>query len=432
MPRSDEMYQPQFEAMERQVLEPLQVELLRNTIAHIAIQNPAYHAKLGSPLAIDMRTLAHLRQLPLQNKNDLRDAYPLAYLCCQPRDVLRVHMSSGTSGQPVVCPYTQRDLKGWKEIMGRCLYLAGLRRGDPFQVSAPFGLMNGGFGCHFGAEELGALLLPIGGGRSLMQLRMLRDFGTRVIVGIASYFARLIELADEEGFDFRSEAKLKSVVAGSEMWSDNLRRKIEARMGVKSYDVIGMTETGGVGMGIDCDEQAGVHVWEDHYIAEVIDPATGEAAPDGEPGELVITTLKREALPVVRYRTGDITAVVSREPCACGRTSLRIARFTGRSDDMITLKGTKFYPQQVENIIMAHPEVAQDYVITLSTDEHELDQARLTIETDGAVGESLRAHLARELHDYLGFTIEVRLVPVGELPRPQGKAVRVVDERRAR
>jgi phenylacetate-CoA ligase len=421
------MFQPAEETGDRERLERLQLERLRTTVGRIAAHNPRYHQHLGAPAPRDLAALGDLRTLPFLTKADLRDAYPYGMACVGPDPVLRVHMSSGTTGAPIINPYTPADVQQWREVMARSLAVAGVSARDVVQVSAGFGLFTGGFGFHYGAEALGAMVLPIGGGRTLLQLQLMRDLGTTVLAAIATYPLRLIEVAHQEGFDF-GKTRLRVAVLGSETWSDELRDRIEAAMGIRTHDLIGMTETGGPGMGVDCEARAGIHVWDDHYLVEVVDPETGAPRADGEAGELVVTTLTRQGLPLVRYRTHDLTGIRSRERCACGRTGVRLDRFRGRTDDMVILKGVNFYPSQVEQRLLRQPGLGHEYQIVLEHDAGGGERMVLSVEVEaGAAGAEER--LRRELHDFLGITPEIRRCAVGELPRREGKAVRVVDNR---
>ena len=328
------MFQRRLETLDRELIEKIQLDRLRKTVRRIKEKNRKYWEKIGSPEPEDIKSLEDLRKLPFLTKEDLRQNYPFGLACGDQCEFVRFHMSSGTTGTPVVNPYTSADVEQWGEIMARCLSAAGLTYKDVLQITPSFGLFNGGFGFHYGAEKIGCFVVPIGPGRTLLQLKFLKDFKTTAIVGIASYPLRLIEVAKEEGFDFK-ETSLRIGIFGAEVWSEEMRRYIEREMGIESFDIIGMTETGGVGLGIDCEARTGIHVWEDHYIVEVVDPETGEPLPPGKEGELVITTLTREGLPLIRYRTRDITRILSYEKCSCGRTHVRIDRIKGRTDDML-------------------------------------------------------------------------------------------------
>jgi phenylacetate-CoA ligase len=313
--------------------------------------------------------------------------------------------------------------------MARSLVAAGVGAADVMLVTASFGLFTGGFGFQFGAEALGTMMIPVGAGRTLLQLQLLRDLGATVLAGIATYPLRMIEVARQEGFDFRT-TKLRVAVLGSEPWSDELRTRIEVEMGVRTHDLIGMTETGGPGMGIECLARKGIHVWDDHYLPEIVDPGTGRGLPDGEWGELVLTTLTRQGLPLVRYRTRDITRVRSRERCPCGRTGVRLDRFQGRADDMVIFKGVNFYPSQVEQILLRQPGLDHEYQLVLDRDAERGDHLVLCVEAGAAFDRDAETRLVRELGDRLNLKPEIRRMAVGEIPRPPGKAVRVVDRRR--
>ena len=425
------MFQSLEEARGREALEPLQLERLRQTVARIAAYNPDYHRHLGG---IDPRDLARLRDLealPLLTKDRLRDAYPYGMASAGPDPVLRIHMSSGTTGSPIVNPYTAADIQQWREVMARSYIVAGVAAKDVISITASFGLFTGGFGFHYGAEAIGAMVIPIGAGRTLLQLQLVRDLHVTVIVGIATYPLRMIEVARQEGFDFRA-TRLRVAILGSEMWSDELRARIEDEMGVRTYDIIGMTETGGPGMGIDCPARDGIHVWDDHYLPEIVDPKDGAVRPDGELGELVITTLTRQGLPLVRYRTRDLTRVRSRERCACGRTGIRLDRFQGRADDMVIYRGINFYPRQVEQVLLRQKGLDHEYQIVLDPGGARGEHMVLCVEASAEFDQAAEERLRRELHDFLSLTPEIRRLAIGEIPRSQGKAVRVVDRRAGR
>ena len=423
------MWQHRCETMERETLERLQLTRLRETIERIHEKNSHYFKKISSPRANRFHSLSDLAQLPLLTKADLRAAYPFEFACAPRQEFARMQMSSGTTGKPVLCPYTRADIAQWGECVARCLVAAGVTRDDVIQITPTFGLPNGGFGFHYGAEALGAFYIPAGPGRTLLQLQLMRDLGATVLTAIATYPLRLMEAAREENFDFR-QTKLRVGIFGSEMWSDELRARIEREMGIETFDIIGMTETGGVGMGIDCAAHDGVHVWQDHYLVEIVNPQNGEPLPDGDEGELVVTTLTRQALPLIRFRTGDVTRVVSREPCACGRTHLRLARFKGRCDDMLIFKGVNFYPSQIEQLLLRHDGVGHDYQITLAYDTHGNETLELVVEQINFLGDAEREHIRRELLDFVGLSVTPSFVAAGTLTRPVGKAVRVIDRRR--
>jgi phenylacetate-CoA ligase len=299
---------------------------------------------------------------------------------------------------------------------------------DVIQITPSFGLFTGGFGFHYGAERLGAMVIPVGAGRTLFTLKLMKELRATVLTAIATYPLRLIEVAREEKFDLGA-LSLRVAILGSEMWSDELRTLIERALRVKSFDIVGMTETGGPGMGIDCAARAGIHIWEDHFFVEIVDPASGRRLPDGREGELVVTTLSRHGLPLVRYRTHDLTQVVSRERCGCGRTHLRIDRLRGRTDDMVIYKGVNFYPRQVEQLVLQHEGVGHEYQIQLDRIEGGRDRMTLLVEVKPEFRPEEGERLARRLRELVGISPELRCVGEGEIPRPQGKALRVLDRR---
>jgi phenylacetate-CoA ligase len=423
------MIHPNLETMPQAELQALQLSRLRETLQHIHANNPAYVEHLGGLGPGDVASLPDLQNFPFLSKNYLRAGYPYHFACAPPEKFMRMHMSSGTTGTPVICPHTESDIEQWSQIMARCLAAAGLTAADVIQITPSFGLFNGGFGFHYGASAIKAMIIPIGAGRSSLQLRFMKELGTTAVAAIASYPLRLMEVARQTGFDFRAETDLRLGIFGAEVWSDGLRRRIETEMGITAFDIIGMTETGGVGMGLDCPARDGIHVWEDHYLVEIVDPQTGRSLPDGETGEMVVTTLTREALPLIRFRTRDLTAIHSRGLCSCGRTHLRIDRIQRRTDDMLKVKGVNFYPAQVESILMRHQDVATDYQIRLSKDAGK-DRLELTVERIEPGHETLAARLREEIFDLIGLHAnQINLVPVGTIERPPGKAVRVIDER---
>ena len=422
------MFQPELEALERDALIALQLERARTSLARV-LRQPAWTKRLGGVGAGDIRTLGDWARLPFLTKAELRDAYPLG-LSGGGGDYRRVHMSSGTTGNPIVNPYTAADVAQWGEVMARCYVAAGVTCDDVIHITPSFGLFTGGFGFHYGAERLGAMVIPAGAGRTSLQLRLMRDLRATVLTAIATYPLRLLEIAREEGFDLSTLA-LRVGIFGSEMWSDELRARIERELAIRSFDIIGMTETGGPGLGIDCAARDGIHVWEDHYLVEIVDPASGALRADGVEGELVVSTLTREGLPLVRYRTHDLTRVRSRAPCACGRTSLRLDRLRGRTDDMVICKGVNFYPQQVERLVLRHAGVGPEYQVVLEA-ETGGDRITVLVEADAACDAAIAARIRRDLHEALALSPDVRLCAPGTIERPQGKAVRVVDRRTKR
>jgi phenylacetate-CoA ligase len=421
------MWEPELESLDRDALTALQLQRGRASLERV-LRQPAWAKRLGGVRAGDIRSLDDWARLPFLTKGELRDAYPLGLACGA--DYRRVHMSSGTTGNPIVNPYTAADVAQWGDVMARCYVAAGVTRDDVIHITPSFGLFTGGFGFHYGAERLGAMVVPIGAGRTSLQLRLMRDLRSTVLTAIATYPLRLLEIAREERFDLSTLA-LRIGILGSEMWSDELRAHIERELAIPTFDIIGMTETGGPGLGIDCAARDGIHVWEDHYLVEVVDPVGGAARADGIEGELVVSTLTREGLPLVRYRTHDLTRVLSRAPCACGRTSLRLDRLRGRTDDMVICKGVNFYPQQIERLVLRHAGVGPEYQVVLEAAPGG-DRMTVLVEADVGCDPGVAERMRRDLHDALALSPDVRLCAPGTIERPQGKAVRVVDRRTMR
>jgi phenylacetate-CoA ligase len=422
------MYQPDLEMMPRPQLQERQLSSLRATLQHIQSRNSRYTEKVGLPDVAAIRTLDDLQCLPFMSKDDLREAYPFGLACAPQSDFVRLQMSSGTTGVPIICPHTRQDVDQWASIVARCLVAAGLGRDDVLQITPSFGLFNGGFGFHYGASALEAMVIPIGAGRSQLQLQFMRDLGTTAIAAIASYPLRLIEIAAAEGFDFRRDTRLRVGIFGAEIWSDELRRRIEAVMGIETFDIVGMTETAGVGMGIECGDHSGIHIWEDHYLVEFIDPNGRDRVADGQWGEMAVTTLTREGLPLIRFRTRDISRVLSREPCACGRTSLRIDRIACRNDDMVKVKGINFYPKQVESVLLKYAEVGNHYLIEIDRLAGS-DVLKINVETAAPDDTQLADRLNNDLYNLLGLRAAIVSLPLGGLPRVPGKAMRLKDYR---
>ena len=376
---------------------------------------------LGDPG--DVKSLDDLRSLPFLTKDDFRDAYPLK-MCTVPRtELLEFHMSSGSTGTPVVMAYTKNDLAQWADCMARCYTMAGLEAGDAFQIMPTFGLFNGGFGCYHGCRKAGLFCVPASSGNTERQIRLMRDFRVKGFCSVVSYVPRIIEKLDAEASGDHDIPSLRVGIFGSETFSDEMRRKIEKRLHIECFDIYGMTETGGIGTtGQDCACHCGLHVFEDQYITEVVDPVSGAPVPDGQYGELVFTSLTREAMPIVRYRTHDISRVLSREKCACGRTSLRIDRITGRTDDMLIVKGVNFYPRQVEQALLEIPGVKDEFQIILE-ERHGMTDVTINVEAEpGVTGHTVAKHLKERL----GFLPKGEVFPVGALPRVEGKAKRVI------
>jgi len=380
-----------------------------------------------------VRDLADLARLPFTTKGDLRDTYPSGLFARPKKDIVRLHASSGTTGKPIVVAYTRRDIQVWSNVMVRAFAAYGLNDNDIVQNAYGYGLFTGGLGAHYGAEALGATVIPASGGNTERQLMMLKDFDVTAICCTPSYFLHLIERAGELGMDFKS-LPLRAGVFGAEPWTDSMRDYIQTHAGIRAYDIYGLTEIIGPGVACECREQAGLHIFEDHFFPEIIDPDTGDVLPDGHEGELVLTTLSKQAMPMIRYRTRDITTLMS-ERCPCGRTLRRMRRMGRRSDDMFIIRGVNVFPSQVETALLAVEGTLPHYMIVL-TREHGLDSMEVQVEvTPETFSDRVRA--MTDLHTRLSKAIErviniraaVRLVEPHTIPRSEGKAKRVVDRR---
>lgn len=426
---------PDKELMSRSEIEALQLERLQKTVRHCT-NSPFYKQRFESIglTPDDIKSLDDLRKIPFTTKQDLRDTYPFGIASVPLEKCVRLHSSSGTTGNPTVILHTQRDLDEWANAVARCLHMVGLRPTDVFQNSSGYGMFTGGLGFQYGAERLGMLTVPAAAGNTLRQLKFIKDFGTTALHAIPSYASRLYEVMVEQGIDPRRDTNLKTLIIGAEPHSEEQRRRIENMLGVKAYNSFGMSEMCGPGVAFECKEQNGLHIWEDYYIVEIVDPETLEPVPEGELGELVLTTINREAMPLLRYRTRDLTRILPGE-CPCGRHHKRLDRMQGRSDDMIILKGVNIFPIQIEKILLQFKELATDYLITLETLENNdgmtIEVELSTLFTDDyARLEKLTKEITRKLKDEILVTPKVRLVANGALPKSEGKAVRVKDLRK--
>lgn len=431
-----EYWQPELETMPRKQLEALQVEKLRRTI-DICLQSPFYKRVLGERgiTSDTIKTIDDVRRLPFTTKQDLRENYPFGLVGGNMKDAIRIHSSSGTTGNPTVVTYSRHDIESWANMIARSMYMVGCRDTDVFQNCSGYGMFTGGLGFQYGAEKLGATTVPAAAGNSKRQIMFIRDFGTTCLHAIPSYAIRLAEVFHEEGIDPRS-TKLHTLFIGAEPHTDEQRRRIERLLGVKAYNSFGMTEMNGPGVAFECQEQNGMHLWEDNYILEIIDPDTLEPVPDGEIGEMVLTTLDRTMMPILRYRTHDLTRILPGD-CPCGRTHRRIDRIKGRTDDMFIIKGVNVFPMQVEKILVKYPGLGSNYLITLDS-EGDNDVMTVDVELDGLNTDvypelqRMTKDIQRALKDEILLTPRVRLVKKGSLPQSEGKAVRVKDLRPGR
>jgi len=379
----------------------------------------------------EIRSLDDVPRLPFTLKSDLRDHYPFGMFARPRNQLARLHASSGTTGKPTVVGYTAGDLDNWADLMARSLHAGGARRGDVMHNAYGYGLFTGGLGAHYGAERLGAVVVPMSGGSTERQVSLIMDFQARVLCATPSYALAIAELAEQQGVDLAKDSALEVGMFGAEPWSDAMRREIQARLGIRAVDIYGLSEIMGPGVACECEHQSGLHGWEDHFLFEVIDPDTGRQVPEGEPGELVITTLTKQALPMLRYRTRDITKVTT-APCDCGRTHLRILRVTGRNDDMLIIRGVNVYPSQVEAVLVGLQDIAPHYQLVVER-RGKLDH--VTVETEVQAGvdpsayDGIARQVAHQIKSMLGISTDVIVKRPGEIPRSQGKAVRVRDLR---
>jgi len=425
-------FQPDVEALPRERLAALQLDRLRATLRNAYDHVPLHRARLDAIGAApeDFRSLDDVRRLPFTLKSDLRDHYPFGLFARPVSALARLHASSGTTGKPTVVGYTPDDLATWAELMARSMACAGVRPGDVVHNAYGYGLFTGGLGAHYGAERLGAVVVPMSGGATERQVALIVDFGARVLCATPSYALAIAEVAEKQGVDLRKSA-LEVGLFGAEPWSDAMRREIEARLGLSAVDIYGLSEIMGPGVACECDCKAGLHGWEDHFLFEVIDPESGEAVPEGKPGELVITTLTKQALPMLRYRTRDITKVTT-APCDCGRTHLRILRITGRNDDMLIIRGVNVYPSQVEAVLVGLPDIAPHYQLVVER-RGSLDAVTIEVEAQPGIEphafDRIADRVAHHIKSLIGITTDVEVKQPGAIPRSQGKAVRVRDLR---
>ncbi len=434
MNNQEEYYQPEIETMPRKELEQLQVQRLKKTI-EIAMQSPFY-AKLYKEKGITpntIKTINDISKLPFTTKEDLRNNYPFGLVATDMKNLVRLHSSSGTTGNPTVIVHTQKDLDNWANRIARCMYMVGVRNTDVFQNSSGYGMFTGGLGFQYGAERLGCLTVPAAAGNSLRQIKFIRDFGTTALHAIPSYMSRLYEVFVEQGLDPQKDTKLRTLFIGAEPHSDEQRKRIEEKFGAKAYNSFGMSEMSGPGVAFECKQQNGMHVWEDSFIVEILNPETLQPVPDGEYGEMVITSIDRDGMPLIRYRSRDLTRVIPGE-CPCGRTHKRLDRFRGRTDDMLILKGVNIFPMQIEKILMNYTQLSSDFLITLFT-TGENDEMTIEVEINELISdryedlEKLNKAVTRALKDEILITPKVKFVEKGSLPRSDGKAVRVKDLR---
>ncbi len=431
------IYNIDFETLPREALEAIQLKRLQSTLERVYATVPFYQEtfKAAGVTPADIKSLDDLAKIPFTTKQDLRDNYPYGMFAVPMDNVVRIHASSGTTGQPTVVGYTKRDIGTWSELMARSLAAGGATRGDIIHNAYGYGLFTGGLGVHYGAERLGASIIPVSGGNTKRQIVIMKDFGPTILTATPSYTLHLAEVAKEMGVDFK-DLNFKFGIFGAEPWSEDMRQEIERTLGIDAVDIYGLSEVMGPGVAIECHEaKNGLHIFEDHFIPEIIDPVTGETLPYGETGELVFTSITKEAFPIIRYRTRDITSLEP-APCICGRSHVRMKRVSGRSDDMLIIRGVNVFPSQIESVLMKRDNVAPHYQLVVDRVDN-LDTLTVKVE----VGESLFSDevkrlqeiekgLSNDIKEYLGVSAKVKLVEPKGIERSQGKAVRVIDNRK--
>ncbi len=425
-----------FETMPREGLEAIQLRRLQNTVQRVCATVPFYKKQFETAgiTPKDIRSLDDLQHIPFTTKQDLRDNYPYNMFAVPMEQVVRIHASSGTTGKPTVVGYTRRDVDTWADLMARSLSAAGAGSGDIIHNAFGYGLFTGGLGAHYGAERLGASVIPVSGGNTRRQITIMKDFKPTILCGTPSYILHLAEVADDMGVDFK-DLFFKSGIFGAEPWTENMRHELESKLYLKAVDIYGLSEIIGPGVSIECtEEQNGLHVFEDHFIVEIIDPETGQVLPYGESGELVFTSLTKEAFPVIRYRTRDISSL-NPTPCTCGRTFVRMTKPAGRTDDMLIIRGVNVFPSQIESVLMEKQTTRPHYQLEVDR-KGNLDTLTIKVEINDSVFsddikslQTMENKIATDIKETLGVTARVMLVEPKTIQRSQGKAVRVIDNR---
>ena len=429
------IWNKEMETMSREALTKLQSERLVATVKRVYENVPAYRAKMDA-IGLkpeDIHGIEDLKKLPFTTKADLRDNYPFGLFAVPQDEIVRVHASSGTTGKPTVVGYTENDIKMWSECVARCMTMAGITKKDIVQVAYGYGLFTGGLGAHYGAEYMGAVTVPMGTGNTAKLITLMKDFGATAIACTPSYLLHIAEVLKENG-DL-DKIKLRAAVCGAEPWTEEMRKQIEATLGIDAHDIYGLSEVMGPGVACDCEYHKGLHVCEDHFIPEIISPTTLEPVKEGETGELVFTTITKEGLPLIRYRTRDLTSITY-EPCECGRTTCRISRFKGRSDDMLIIRGVNVFPSQVEEALLQVDGVTPHYLIVVDR-VNNLDTMEIMVEVDEKFFsdeikglEALSKKIAKAVQQMIGLNAKIKLVEPRTIERSMGKAVRVQDKRK--
>ncbi len=432
------IWNKEYECMDRNNLKDLQLTRLKEVVRRVYERLPFYRKKFSQNHLHpdDMKSLEDLRKFPFTRKSELREGYPFGLFTVPLEKIVEFHISSGTTGKPVVNGYTRKDIQVWSEVMARALTCAGTTSKDVVHNAYGYGLFTGGLGVHYGAQLIGAKTIPISGGQTRRQIMIMQDFKSTVLTCTPSYALHIAEAAEEIGVNPR-ELSLRVGILGAEAWSENMRKEIEAQLGIDALDIYGLTEIVGPGVAQECEAKEGMHIFEDHFLPEIIDPKTGKVLEEGEEGELVLTTLTREGTSLVRYRTGDITQI-NYQPCDCGRTIARISKIKGRVDDMLIIRGVNIFPSQIENVLLQIEEAEPHYQLILER-KRGLDE--LTVELEVSPNtffdevkrvEKIEAKIEKEIEDALGLRIGVRLVESRTIERSMGKAKRIIDKRKSK
>lgn len=425
-----------FETMPREQMREVQNDRLRDTVERVYYNVPYYRARMQEKgLGPEhIRTVNDLKLLPFITKQDLRDNYPFGLFALPMSEIIRLHASSGTTGRPTVVGYSRRDIGVWSEVMARTLTSAGVGKNDIIQIAYGYGLFTGGLGLHYGGEKVGASVIPISGGNTKRQLQLMHDFGSTVLACTPSYASYLAEAIEESEIE-RDALKLKAGILGAEPWTDNMRKEIEKKLRIKAFDIYGLSEIIGPGVAFDCEYQNGLHINEDHFIPEIIDPDTLEVLPEGEFGELVFTTITKEGLPVIRYRTRDLTRL-HYDTCRCGRTLVRMDKCTGRSDDMLIIRGVNLFPSQIESVLLDMDETTPHYLLIVDR-VNNLDTLELHVEVEDRFYQDriselqdLHKKIKNQIESTIGLSVNVKLVEPKTIERSEGKAKRVIDKRK--
>jgi phenylacetate-CoA ligase len=428
-----------IETMPREEIKKLQLQKLKELVKY-CYNNSAFYKKKFEAVKLkpeDINSLEDLRKVPFTVKSDLRDNYPFGMVTTKLDEIVEIHASSGTTGNPIIGAYTKKDMDVWQELMARSIYTTGGRPKDVIHIAYGYGLFTGGLGFHYGAQKIGTKIIPASGGMTQRQIKLMKDLGATILACTPSFAVYLAETMAQENIDPRVELKLRIGMFGAEPWSDKIRERIEKDLGIEAFDVYGLTELCGPGVSVECECHEGLHVWEDNFIVETIDPDSGEVLPSGEEGELVFTTLTKTGLPMLRYRSRDIS-IINNEKCRCGRTHARMMRVTGRSDDMLIVRGVNVFPSQIEYAVMCFPELASQYLIVLDR-PGALDTFLVKVELSESAAKdvqldqnALKRNIQQRIHIVTGLTADLEIVKPGELPRTEGKAKRVLDLRKGK